>query len=121
MFAVAFLLPLISYHINPEYDDDGDDHEDYGDGDAGDIGGDSDDEEDARCLPYPAAAVGLIGNQFPSSFCLRCYSDRHQLLTILKTKLVLPFFQPFLTKPEKCPPPSLHSLSIAMKVSGKPL
>ena len=53
MFAVAFLLPLISYHINPEYDDDdGNNHEDYGDGDTGDIGGDSDDEEDADvCRP----------------------------------------------------------------------
>ena len=47
MFAVAFLLPLISYHINPEYDDDGDNHEDYGDGDAGDDGGGHDDEQDA--------------------------------------------------------------------------
>ena len=49
MFAVAFL----SYHINPEYDDDdGNNHEDYGDGDTGDIGGDSDDEEDADvCRP----------------------------------------------------------------------
>ena len=47
MFAAAFLRPLISYHIDLEYDDGGNNHEGY------DVGSGGYDEEDANVCRLP--------------------------------------------------------------------